>query len=98
MTAVPGAWAEAAACRNRGPTMEMPGGGRGHGFTIGQRNQIAAARRICDGCPVLAPCRAWAMTTPDPAVYMVAGGLTPGQRDNVRKGAPLDQPARRRTA
>lgn len=38
------------------------------------------ALATCRECPVLLDCRRWALTDPDPAVDMVAGGLTPHQR------------------
>jgi hypothetical protein len=39
------------------------------------------ALAVCDACPVLDACRAWALTTP---VSGVAGGLTELQRNRVR--------------
>ena len=49
------------------------------------RKQIAAAVEVCQRCPVLSECRDWALTTPDPAVDHVAGGLTPWQRRTIRR-------------
>jgi len=42
------------------------------------------ALALCQRCPVLAPCAAWATTAPpdDPAVI---GGTTPAQRSAVRR-------------
>jgi hypothetical protein len=40
----------------------------------------AEALELCRECSVLLDCRRWALTDPDPATDMVAGGLTPHQR------------------
>jgi hypothetical protein len=41
---------------------------------------------LCAGCPVEDHCYQWAMTDPDPAEGLVAGGLTPLERDSLRRG------------
>lgn len=43
------------------------------------------ALAICRNCPVIFPCRQWAMGEPDPAFDHVAGGLTPAQRWAMRR-------------
>ena len=40
----------------------------------------ANALELCRACSALLECRRWALTDPDPATDMVAGGLTPHQR------------------
>jgi WhiB family redox-sensing transcriptional regulator len=45
--------------------------------------RIAAAKRICASCPVLARCRAYALDAGEQ--YGIWGGLTEGERDAVRK-------------
>jgi len=35
---------------------------------------------LCRGCSVLLECRRWALSEPDPATDMIAGGMTPHQR------------------
>jgi hypothetical protein len=40
----------------------------------------AHALSLCRECQVILECRRWALTDPDPATDMVAGGLTPHQR------------------
>lgn len=84
--AIPGAWAEHGACVGATARMEMPTtaptGTRGPAQRA--RHQIDAARTICQSCPVLDQCRTWALTDPDPAAYMIAGGLTPRERDALR--------------
>lgn len=91
--AYPGEWIRWAACRGRVQQMAMPdqvrdyddGRRSGHrNLTVRQRAHITVARSVCLGCPVLADCKAWALTLPDPAKGMVAGGLTPTQRDAAR--------------
>jgi hypothetical protein len=90
----PGPWVAKAACRGRSDLMcytqinviaERPGK-----FTAATETAVA----ICLTCPVIAECRSWALTTPDPAVDHVAGGLTPWERKNIRKqhlkGLPHD--------
>jgi hypothetical protein len=46
---------------------------------------IAHAKTICADCPVLEPCRAWALTRPDPCEALVAGGFTPAERTIRRR-------------
>lgn len=43
------------------------------------------ALAVCRSCPVIFPCRQWAMSDPDPAFDHVAGGLTPAQRWAIRR-------------
>jgi hypothetical protein len=47
--------------------------------------KVARAKALCAGCPMLGPCRAWALTQPDPCVGLVAGGLTPAERQRARR-------------
>jgi len=81
----PGPWIKQGACRGRHNVMcyaatnviaERPGRFKA---------ETEAAVAICINCPVLQQCRSWALTTPDPAVDHVAGGLTPWERKNIRK-------------
>jgi hypothetical protein len=76
----PGPWRHQAACLGHGDDMEI--------------TNVAAHHRQpgikwCEQCPVLKPCRDWALTEPDPARGLVAGGLTPRQRKAIRKGWPV---------
>jgi hypothetical protein len=85
--ALPGAWHLDAACRCQTATMTLPDT-RGHRVAVA----VAKAKAICAVCPVIAECRAWALTLPDPAAWhgggggMVAGGLTPKERTAERTG------------
>jgi hypothetical protein len=83
--AVPGDWADRAACQPvHVSTMEVP---RNRNLTISQlRLRMAPALHLCAGCPVEDHCYQWAMTDPDPAEGLVAGGLTPLERDSLRRG------------
>ena len=42
------------------------------------------ARNLCNSCPVLTPCREWALQDPDPVPMHVAGGLTVRERRRLR--------------
>lgn len=80
----PGNWADHAACRGHNHVMALPcGSNRQSARRILHLAQPAIA--ICNTCPVLQECRSWALTTPDPAIDHVAGGLTPHQRHQHRK-------------
>lgn len=85
-------WMEQAACRGQTKTMALPdlhrddGRRGGTSYTVYQLAQIARARCICAHCPVLDDCRAWVLSgDDDPAVGMVAAGMVPRQRDDIRK-------------
>lgn len=49
------------------------------------RDMEAAALATCRRCPVLEDCEQWSLTTPEPAVDMVAGGFTPARRRLIRE-------------
>ena len=80
-------WRDEAACRGRTAEMAMPvlervqGQRGGRSYTRAEFRHIERAKTICAGCPVLWECRAWALSTPDPCVGLVAGGLTPAERE-----------------
>jgi hypothetical protein len=87
---MPGPWTERAACRGRTATMALPDlqprrrtSRRGH-LHEAQRVELGAARAICATCAVVDECAAWALAYPDPAVGMVAAGMTPSQRRDAR--------------
>lgn len=79
-----GNWARRGACVGALETMSMPIDRRGAGYGGAGRARIANAKAVCRHCPVLAECRAWALTDPDPVEYMVAGGMTPKERQLER--------------
>ncbi|MBN9113179.1 MAG: WhiB family transcriptional regulator [Pseudonocardia sp.] len=52
--------------------------------------QVAAAKRVCAGCPVRARCLDYALTAlPDG----IAGGTTPEERAKLRRRTVRDEPA-----
>lgn len=84
--AVPGEWAQFAACKGQTRTMFVDNFPvLAHRETALERRQMKDAKRVCEACPVLEPCRAWALTDPDPAVDGVAGGMTPRERWEARR-------------
>lgn len=86
--AIPGRWRHQAACKGRDHEMAIPPTPKSGAWTVVQFEHIETAVNICHGCLVQAPCLEWALTHPDPAQGMVAGGYTPKQRDAIRKGLP----------
>lgn len=91
--AIAGDWAAQGACIGSTARMEMPttrslNGTRAPSHLA--RHKVEAARTLCNTCPVHTQCRAWACTTPDPVDGMIAGGLTPRERDTVSAGATLE--------
>jgi hypothetical protein len=75
-------WPEAA-CLGATKVMALPTGD--HIFRKNTQPHIARAKALCAGCPMLVLCRAWALTEPDPCVGMVAGGMTPVERQRARR-------------
>lgn len=68
------------------PCLAKGRGGEGR-FNARQRGQIAQAKALCAQCPVLDDCTAWALGgLDDPALEMIAAGLTPNQRFHIRNG------------
>jgi hypothetical protein len=86
---IPGRWTEHAACCGQTAVMAPPCLNKPYAsedrLTVRQRGEIAAARVLCFQCPVLGECTAWALdSAEDPAIGMVAAGMTPNQRRLVR--------------
>lgn len=72
------AWMRRGACRDQqDPDLHFPAG-EGRAF----RRQIIDAKQVCAGCPVLAECREHSFSEPEP--YGIWGGLTEGERRDVR--------------
>jgi WhiB family redox-sensing transcriptional regulator len=75
-------WQLQGACRDEDPTLFFhPEGERGPA----RRNRDASAVAICATCPVIAPCRAHALSVREP--YGVWGGLTEDDREAVYTAA-----------
>lgn len=76
----PGNWVELAACKNERMWYDA--------FDVHLNPLLSDtdlamqehALGLCRDCVVILECRRWALTEPDPATDMVAGGLTPHQR------------------
>jgi WhiB family redox-sensing transcriptional regulator len=81
----PGDWVEQAACRGHQKLFVYPQSNILVAREAAYRGMSERAVAICHRCPVLIECRRWALTSPDPAVDMVAGGLTPWERRAIRR-------------
>jgi hypothetical protein len=80
--AVPGEWADRAACDKAGDLFVVT---NNRTDVAGQRKAHAKALAICNRCPVSEDCYEWAMSDPEPAYQMIAGGLTPVERNLMRR-------------
>jgi WhiB family redox-sensing transcriptional regulator len=75
-------WQVRAACRGLSASIFFhPDNERGR-F---RRQREAAAKAICDHCPVRLQCLDWALSVREP--FGVWGGLTPAERDELMDGA-----------
>lgn len=79
-------WRDRAACRDTSPELFFPIGTTGVAL-----DQIDAAKRVCDSCPVAHECLEFALATNQEAG--VWGGLTEDERRRVRKGLDVNAPA-----
>ena len=59
----------------------------------GRRRRVAAARAVCQGCPVIRECLAHALAAPEP--YGIWGGLSEEERAERLGRQSLRNPARR---
>jgi len=80
--AAPGPWVEDAACRTLGPSYMFVEPSRAEAWSRNMELLVRERCELCHSCPVLVPCREWALTRPDPAEYGVAGGMS--YRDRKR--------------
>jgi hypothetical protein len=78
-------WRQLAACARPGvdPELFFPG--------PGEPGKTRQAKRICDGCPVKAPCLADALARSPNNDHGIYGGTTPQQRGQIRKWAAHDR-------
>ena len=81
MTATVTHWRDHAACLGTDLDLFFPPGTSWEGH----RDQADQARAICARCPVIAECLADAIERREP--YAIAGGMTPSQRDYVKRKA-----------
>ena len=77
-------WQVEAACRGLDASVFFhPENERG----ASRRRRVNQAKRVCAPCPVRAACLEWAMSLEEP--YGVWGGLSPEERDQMRRARPL---------
>lgn len=69
----PGDFRHRAACRSVDPELFFPASVEGDEFEV----QVAAAKAVCAGCPVLQACRLWALQQ---LADGIAGGMTEDER------------------
>jgi WhiB family transcriptional regulator, redox-sensing transcriptional regulator len=74
-------WRDHAACLRLDPDLFFPVSTSGASLT-----DIEAARRVCQGCPVAAPCLRWALELGQ--VSGIWGGTTEEERRTLRR-APV---------
>ena len=77
---IPGPWAERALCAQADPDAWFPG--------KGQHAAAKTATRICEHCPVRAPCLDYALSGADTwggIATGIWGGATPQQRNQLRQ-------------
>lgn len=80
-------WRMRAHCRDEDPELFHPGGeGRGY------QRQIAAAKRVCGGCPVRAECLREALRRPS-VTLGIWGGTTKTERDEIVRRTRVGQRA-----
>jgi WhiB family redox-sensing transcriptional regulator len=70
-------WRLAAACRDTDPELFFPIGTAGPGLA-----QAAAAKQVCDDCPVRTPCLGWALRHAQQ--HGIWGGMTEPERAALR--------------
>lgn len=80
-------WRARAACRDRDPEWFFPTAVTGPGH----RAQVQRAKAVCARCPVLTPCRRWAL---EDLADGIAGGLTEHERRQARARTPRPRTAR----
>lgn len=55
--------------------------------SLGDNNrQVMAAKKICLGCPVIADCRAYALSYDSSKLPGIYGGLTQYERKRIQRG------------
>lgn len=83
--AVPGDWANDGACKGR--TRVFFPTAAGTNVSSVADSVWAAAKQVCAGCPVIGPCREFALATKEP--HGVWGGLDPTQRRRILAGVSV---------
>jgi WhiB family redox-sensing transcriptional regulator len=79
-----GDWHALASCRGESTeTFYPPDRARGNARRLSERR----AKQICESCPVLLPCRRYAVDAQEP--HGIWGGTTPEERGLLRRGGSL---------
>jgi WhiB family redox-sensing transcriptional regulator len=73
-----GNWIHSAACRDEDPELLFPVGTTGPALM-----QVAAAKAVCDRCPVTTECLTWALKHATDGIW---GGLTVDERRALKPG------------
>ncbi|WP_073257824.1 WhiB family transcriptional regulator [Cryptosporangium aurantiacum] len=81
-------WRNRAACRVEDPELFFPAGDDGSALI-----QLALAKSVCRRCPVLIPCRTWALAVGETAG--IWGGLSEDERRAARLRWDVEPPAHR---
>jgi WhiB family redox-sensing transcriptional regulator len=71
-------WRTQAACRDEDPELFFPAANTGPGWAV----QVTAAKAVCQRCPVLEQCQAFAF---EGLRFGVAGGMTEQERAAARR-------------
>src|SRR5512138_682230 len=79
-------WQDRAACLDEDPELFFPPGNEWKGH----ENQEAAAKAVCNRCPVLEQCREKALVDGDP--YAIRGGTTPAERTTLKRSRSRQRP------
>jgi len=80
---VPGDWRWSAACFGQ-RMWYATFNAASRALTRADRIMESQGLATCRKCPVLEDCETWSLTSPEPAVDMVAGGFTPRRRREIR--------------
>ena len=83
-----GGWQLHASCRGTSTdTFYPPENSRGNTRRLNER----PAKRVCESCPVLVPCRRYAVDAQEP--HGIWGGTTPEERVELRRASGIVKPA-----
>lgn len=76
---------EGGLCANSSVDMTPQPPARGKSPAI-YRAKVQQAKGLCLGCPILGPCREWALSLPHLRIDGVVGGMTQDERRRARQG------------
>ncbi len=93
MPAGPAGWKARGSCEGMNPEIFFPRPTTGPSSSPAAARRVAAAKRICHGCPVIAECRSWALRHGE--AWGVWGGLSEHERRKILARVPVDGPGTR---